>query len=107
MEIIGKIKQVCDLIEGSTAAGDWCKKDVVITTTGDEPRDIAVTFFGARRVDKLRELKEGDMVQCNATVKSRTNDGSKWFTTVDGQSIALLQRQPLQGALNLEEEPPY
>lgn len=106
MEIIGKIKQVCDLIEGSTAAGDWCKKDVVITTTGDEPRDIAVTFFGARRVEKLRELKEDDMVQCNATVKSRTNDGSKWFTTIDGQSIALLRRQPLQ-QLNLEEEPPY
>lgn len=106
MEIIGKIKVLCDLVQGETEAGPWCKRDVVVTTVGDEPHDVAVTFFGERKVNKLSELKTGDMVQVIATVKSRAN-GDRWFTTVDASSIAVLQRQPVQTEANSGGEPPY
>lgn len=95
MEIIGKVKKVCSLVDGETAAGHWCKRDMVVTTVGDEPHDVAVTFFGERRVDKLCDIKEGDMVQVFATVKSRPSDNEqeRWFTTVDASSVSVLQRQ--------------
>lgn len=98
MEIIGKIKKVCPLIQGETVAGVWSKRDVVVATAGDDSHDVAVTFFGDRRVDKLRDVNEGDMVQVFATVKSRCADdqGDKWFTTVDASTIVVLQRQQQQ-----------
>lgn len=94
MEIIGRVKQICDLVSGETAAGPWCKRDMVVTTIGDDAHDVAVTFFGERKVEKLKEVKVGDTVQVFATVKSRSTDnGERWFTTVDASSLAVLQRQ--------------
>lgn len=104
MEIIGKIKVICDLIQGETAAGPWCKKDVVVTTSGDNPVDVCVTFFGERHVQKLRPLKVGDLVQVFATVKSR-NNGEKWFTTVDAQGITVLRTQGVQTEMQLAPPP--
>lgn len=108
MEIIGKIKVVCDLIQGQTAAGDWCKRDVVIATSGDNSVDICVTFFGQRHIDKLREIKAGDLVQVFGVVKSR-QAGDRWFTSVEASSITCLKGQPVQTALELPtaEEPPF
>lgn len=106
MEIIGKVKVVCDLIQGETAAGPWCKKDVVVTTSGDNSVDVCCTFFGERHVAKLQEVKEGDLVQVFATVKSRSN-GERWFTSVDAQSVTVLSRQPRQAQMPLGSEPPF
>lgn len=106
MEIIGKVKELCDLVQGTTEAGNWCKRDLVVSTAGDEPRDVAVTFFGDRRVSKLSEVRPGDMVQVTAVVKSRKSD-MRWFTTVDGISIAVLQRQVIKMDAPAEGDAPY
>lgn len=100
MEIIGKVRKMCLPIDGETAAGPWVKRDMVVTTAGDDARDVCVTFFGERKVEKLKAFKEGDMVQVFATVKSRaaTDDSEKWFTSVDGSSVKLLSKA--------EPEPP-
>lgn len=94
MEIVGKIKKLCLPVDGETAAGHWVKRDLVVTTVGDEPHDVCVTFFGERRVEKLTPLKEGDMVQVFATVKSRptTTDDERWFTSIDGSTVKLLTK---------------
>lgn len=98
MEIIGKVKVLCDLVQGETAAGTWSRRDVVVSTIGDDSRDICLSFFGDRKVDKLREVKPGDIVQVYATIRSKTTDNVRWFTTVDASSVTVLQRQ--------EERPP-
>lgn len=85
---------MCLPVDGETAAGPWVKRDLVVTTSGDEPRDVCVTFFGERRVEKLTPLKEGDMVQVFASIKSRPadNEAERWFTTVDGSTVKLLTK---------------
>lgn len=100
MEIIGKVKQICKERQGGTAAGPWCSLDVVVTIAGDNARDVALTFFGERKVERARNLKTGDMIQATATVRSKpSQDGERWFTSVDVASMVPLQRQqqtPLQ-----------
>ena len=96
MEIYGKVKKICLAVSGETSNGEWCKKDVVVTTVGDDPHDIACTFFGDRRIERLPgDLKEGDMVRVMAVVKSRNADSQmeRWFTSVEASSIDILQRQ--------------
>ena len=106
MEITGKVKELCELIQGETAAGPWCKRDVVVTTAGDDATDVAVTFFGERKVDKLRQVKVGDLVQVFGKVRSR-NNGERWFTSVEGQSLSLLKKEVQAGEqqeMRMEEE---
>lgn len=104
MEIIGKIEVLCDLIQGETAAGPWCKKDVVIATSGDNTVDVCVTFFGERHVNKLHDVKVGDLVQVFATVKSRQS-GEKWFTSVEGNGITVLKGSPVQAEMQMQTDP--
>lgn len=97
MEIYGKVKKICLTVSGETSNGEWSRKDVVVTTVGDDPHDIACTFFGDRRIERLPGgLKEGDMVRVMAVVKSRNADSQmeRWFTSVEASSIDVLQRQP-------------
>ena len=94
MENIGKVKKICQERQGETAAGFWCSMDVVVTVAGDNDRDVALTFFGERKVEKARNLKPGDMIQVMATVRSKpSQDGERWFTSVDVASMVPLQRQ--------------
>ena len=96
MEIYGKVKKICLTVSGETSNGEWSKKDVVVTTVGDDPHDIACTFFGDRRIERLPgDLKEGDMVRVMATVRSRCADSQmeRWFTSVEASNIDILQRQ--------------
>lgn len=94
MEIIGKIKKVLDLIQGETEAGPWCRREVVITPTGDNGKDVCVSFFGERHVRKLESLHEGDLVQVQAAVRSRETTAGRWFTSIEGSSINKLQKEP-------------
>ena len=96
MEIYGKVKKICLPVSGETSNGEWCRKDIVVTTVGDDPHDIACTFFGERRIERIpSDLKEGDTVRVMASVKSRCadNQGERWFTSVDASGIDVLQRQ--------------
>lgn len=110
MEIIGKVKVLCDLIQGETAAGPWCKRDVVVTTIGDDAHDIALTCFGERKVEKLTVVKVGDMVQAFCTVRSKAS-GERWFTSVDVSSLNVLQKAGVQTEIPAEalptDEPPF
>ncbi len=95
MEIIGKVKVICDLVQGETAAGPWCRRDIVVTKSGDDGVDICVSYLGQRYVDKLRHVKVGDLVQVFGTIKSRQN-GERWYTSVEGNGISVLRSEPVQ-----------
>lgn len=107
MEIIGKIKQVMALVQGQNEAGDWCRREIVITTVGDDAADICISFFGERAVRKLETVKVGDLVQAFARVRSRQGKmGDRWFTTVEGNGVNLLRRDSAgeQAAMQMETD---
>lgn len=108
MEIIGKVKHILDLIQGETEAGAWSRREIVVTTTGDDACDICISFFGERLVRRLEGIHTGDLVQVFAKIRSRQGrTGDKWFTSVEGNGVNLLQRTTtgVQTEIPLEEPP--
>lgn len=91
MTITTKVARLEPVISGQTSEGkDW-EKQIVILRIPESERVIAVEFFGMEKTAITKELKEGDMVQATYRVFAEEFEG-KWFTRVQGISIAKLQR---------------
>lgn len=88
MKIQGKVFKIMPKEEGQSAAGNfWEKQTLVINvTTGQKEIPVAISFFGERRTNWLKVLKEGQLVDVAVAIESREYDG-RWFTEVQGFGI--------------------
>lgn len=100
MEIEGKIIRDLPLQEGVSRAGNpWKKKEWVLETFGQYPRQVCFHFFGDR-VDS-NPLRIGESYAISYDIESREYNG-RWFTSIRGwksepaQEGAPMGQQPMQ-----------
>ena len=113
MKVVGKVKVVDQLVSGQSNNGnDWERQLVVVETMDVEPKLLAVDFMGVRKTKVTKTLKEGDIVEVSFVINCREFE-DKWYTKLDGLSIAKLQnaaageQQTLAMPPAPEEDLPY
>lgn len=87
MKVIGKVHVKCDIISGQKSDGStWKKQTLVIETVGDNPKKVAIDFFGPDRVAMLESVMYGQLVEVVCVPESRVVN-EKWFTSLAGISV--------------------
>lgn len=87
MKITGKVRTKCDVVSGQKADGAiWSKQTLVVDTLNDHPKPIAIDFFGDDKVEALRALAIGQLVDVVCTPESREHDG-RWYTNISGIAV--------------------
>ena len=90
MEIEGKIIRDLPLQEGVSRAGNpWKKKEWVLETFGQYPRQVCFHFFGDR-VDS-NPLRIGESYAISYDIESREYNG-RWYTDI--RAFASRPRSP-------------
>lgn len=103
MEIEGKIIMDLPLQQGVSKAGNqWKKKEWVLETFGQYPRQVKFDFFGDR-VDQ-NPLQVGQSYAISFDIESREYNG-RWYTDIRGyasrpleQGMPAAPQQPAYGA---------
>lgn len=96
MRIYAKLLEILPAQDGTSQNGNpWIKQAIVVETLADDPTKICVEFLGDRKVEKLKELKVGDLVRVTFVIKSEEYM-LKWYTHVNGIDVAAMrQGEPL------------
>ena len=90
MKIIGKLTEVCDLIEGQNERGPWTKQIIAVQTLGDYPRVVAVECFRPELLEAIKSLRLGSILELNVVLESRKS-GDRYFTNITCLGIVPLQ----------------
>ena len=82
MEIVCKFVCLLDKREGESKEGNpWVRQNMLVQSMDGNDRKMAITAFGERRVAKMAEFRNGDVLKLNFGIESRPNAaGDKWFT---------------------------
>tara|TARA_R100001244_G_scaffold9274_1_gene11330 strand:- start:616 stop:948 length:333 start_codon:yes stop_codon:yes gene_type:complete len=82
----GKVKKIFDKVTGTSKTGnEWEKRDFVITTDGEYPKDVCFTTFGDK-TSVVEYLKVGQDVEVFFDITSREH-GGKYFHNVNAWKI--------------------
>lgn len=108
MEIEGKIIRDLPLQEGVSRAGNpWKKKEWVLETFGQYPKQVCFHFFGDR-VDS-NPLRIGESYVISYDIESREYNG-RWYTDIRAFASRPLDQsaaQPVAPAFGSEPAPGY
>ena len=86
MEIIGKVKQLGGLTEGTSTRGPWRKQDLIIETDEQYPKTICLTCW-TNQVDEIQNMVPGQMIKAQIDISSREFNGNGTPTFVYGVLI--------------------
>lgn len=89
MRLIAKFVKAIEPVSGTTERGEWMRGGMVVRTLDDNERLVAITAFGAERVEKLTAFKTDDIVEVRFVPESR-EFGDKWFTDLRMLSAKLV-----------------
>ncbi|MDE7356365.1 MAG: DUF3127 domain-containing protein [Rikenellaceae bacterium] len=94
MELELVVNRLLDVVSGTSARGQWQRRDVVFDMMDDYGSKLCVTFFG----DKMNEvavLKPGDKVIVSFNIASREYN-NRWYTEARGWRVrpAAPQQEP-------------
>lgn len=91
MEITGKVYEVTPLEQGVSQNGQqWMKRTLVIQTTDNYPKTIAMTVFGQTKCLQLERLHIGQTVQASISLNSRKYE-AKWYSEITCISFGVFQ----------------
>ena len=106
MKVVAIVKQVCEVISGTSDNGnDWEKQQIVVETCDIEPKTLAIEFMGERRVKGTKHLQVGDRVEVTFGIRCNEYQG-KWYTRLDGTGCVLLERTQREELVKEEEPAP-
>lgn len=103
MEINGIVYKVLPVQSGTSARGEWQKREVIIEQTDEFNRKALITFFGDKAADAAN-LREGDKVSISVNIESREYNG-RWFTNVNAWRINQAPAAAPAAAPAVEEAP--
>jgi len=87
MQITGNIKQIQELVTGTSKAGkQWTKKTIVITTADKYPQDIPVDFLG-ESVEQINNFQVGNPVTVDINIRGNEYNG-KYYVSINGWKIS-------------------
>ncbi len=107
MEINGLVYKILPVQSGTSARGEWQKREIIVEMPDDFNRKVCVTFFGDRAADAAN-LREGDRVSISINIESREYNG-RWYTNVNAWRInqAPAAAAPATPAAPAVEEAPF
>jgi hypothetical protein len=93
MSLKGTITHLLEIQSGVSKAGkSWQKREFVITTEGQYPKQVCLAVWGDS-VDKF-PLTEGNNVECEFDAESREYNG-RWFTELKCYKMDVLAPAPI------------
>lgn len=72
-------------VSGEGANGAWLKQDVIFESIGEYPKRVCITFWN-EKVNEVKPLGQGEVVQVSANVESREHNG-RWYTELRGWRV--------------------
>jgi hypothetical protein len=108
MEINGLVYKILPVQSGTSARGEWQKREIIVEMPDDFNRKVCVTFFGDKAADAAN-LREGDKVSISINIESREYNG-RWYTNVNAWRINPVAAAPSATAPATPastEEPPF
>lgn len=85
MEINGLVYKILPVQSGTSARGEWQKREIIVEMPDEFNRKVCVTFFGDKAADAAN-LREGDKVSISINIESREYNG-RWYTNVNAWRI--------------------
>ncbi|MGF1671756.1 MAG: DUF3127 domain-containing protein [Balneolaceae bacterium] len=84
LAISGKVVKVLEEQTGESKNGTWRKRDFILETGGQYPKQVCITQWG----DQIDQdaVKEGDQLTANIDIQSREYNG-RWYTDVKAWRI--------------------
>ena len=99
LKITGIVKEVLAEQQGTSANGEWRKREFILTTEGAYPKQICMVQWGDS-IDKVA-LGVGERITASIDIASREYNG-RWYTDVKAWKIENEDRQ----VTHREEAPP-
>ena len=91
LKITGFVKELMDEQSGQSSHGDWRKREFILTTEGDYPKQICMVQWGDN-IDKVI-IGVGEKITASIDISSREyND--RWYTDV---KVWKVERAPEHG----------
>ncbi len=85
MDINGLVYKILPVQSGTSARGEWQKREIIIEQPDEFNRKVCVTFFGDKAAEAA-SLREGDKVSISINIESREYNG-RWYTNVNAWRI--------------------
>ncbi|MGM0586913.1 MAG: DUF3127 domain-containing protein [Bacteroidota bacterium] len=84
LQISGRVVKVLEEQSGESKNGPWRKRDFILETGGQYPRQVCVTQWGDN-IDQA-DVSEGEQVTAHINLSSREYNG-RWYTDVKAWKI--------------------
>lgn len=92
-QISGKLIAVLPVISGENERGEWFRGGMVIETLDSPSTKLALSTFGKRRIDQIKQLTLGEVIVVSYSVESREYMG-KWYTEAIITGILTTAKNP-------------
>ena len=91
LKITGIVKELLPERAGISAKGNWRKREFILTTEGNYPKQICMVQWGDS-IDKV-EIGVGEKITASIDIASREHN-SRWYTDVKAWKV---ERAPEHG----------
>ena len=105
MDINGIVYKILPVQSGTSARGEWQKREIIIEQPDEFSRKVCVTFFGDKAAEAAN-LREGDKVSISINIESREYNG-RWYTNVNAWRINQTPTVATPAAAPAVEEAPF
>lgn len=78
-QISGKVIAILPEVSGENERGEWVRGGMVIETLESPSVKLALSTFGKRRTEQIKQLKLGEVIVVSYSPESREFMG-KWYT---------------------------
>lgn len=84
LQIKGTVEQILEEKSGEGRNGPWRKRDFILKTQGEYPKQICITQWGDN-IDKA-DVQQGEEIVAHIDIQSREYKGN-WYTDVKAWKI--------------------
>lgn len=99
MKQLMKVAVVGETMFGTSANGDWERKQIVFEDLNGEGRMVPVDFFGKKKVKNLEGLQVGTYAEVSFSIDGRQHEG-RWYPQLNGISATPMVRGEIKDTDN-------
>lgn len=90
LQLKGTVDKILEEKSGESKNGPWRKRDFILKTQGDYPKQICITQWGDS-IDKA-DVQKGEEIVAHIDIQSREYNGN-WYTDVKAWKIEKVSGQ--------------
>ena len=104
LTITGTVKQILDEQSGEGKNGTWRKREFILQTEGDYPKDVCILQWGDN-IDTFA-VKVGERLTAHIDIQSREFKG-RWYTDIKAWRVERPDGQQAARGPSGEDEPAF